>query len=127
VGDYLPRKCGIATFAHDLRSAVAQFATAEWIVVPVDDIAGGYEYPAEIRSQLSEQDLDSYRGAADFPNFSNVNVVSLQHEFGIYGGPGGGHILALLRDLRLPFVTTLPTVLPTPDVTLRRATTAVSF
>ena len=48
VGDYLPRKCGIATFTHDLRNAVAQFATAECIVVPVDDIAGGYEYPPEV-------------------------------------------------------------------------------
>ena len=121
VGDYLPRKCGIATFTHDLRHAVDQFATAECIIVPVDDIEGGYEYPPEVRFQLSEQDLDSYRRAADFLNFSNVDVVSLQHEFGIYGGPGGGHILAFLRDLRLPAVTTLHTVLPKPDVTLRRA------
>ena len=113
VGDYLPRKCGIATFTHDLRHAVAQFATAECIVVPVDDIAGGYEYPPEVRFQICEQDLDSYRRAADFLNFSNVDVVSLQHEFGIYGGPGGGHILAFLRDLRVPVVTTLHTVLPT--------------
>ena len=120
VGDYLPRKCGIATFTHDLRRAVAQFANAECIVVPVDDIAGGYEYPPEVRFQLDEQELDSYRRAADFLNFSNVDVVSLQHEFGIYGGPAGGHILALLRDLRLPIVTTLHTVLPTPDVSLRR-------
>ena len=121
VGDYLPRKCGIATFTHDLRNAVDQIATAECIIVPVDDIEGGYEYPPEVRFQLSEQDLDSYRRAADFLNFSNVDVVSLQHEFGIYGGPGGGHILAFLRDLRLPTVTTLHTVLPKPDVTLRRA------
>lgn len=120
VGDYPPRKCGIATFTHDLRNAVAQFSTAECIVVPVDNIEGGYEYPPEVRFQLSEQDLDSYRRAADFLNFSNVDVVSLQHEFGIYGGPGGGHILALLRDLRLPVVTTLHTVLPQPDATLRR-------
>jgi glycosyltransferase involved in cell wall biosynthesis len=120
VGDYLPRKCGIATFTHDLRNAVAQFATTECIVVPVDDIPGGYEYPPEVRFQLSEQDLDSYRRAADFLNFSNFDVVSLQHEFGIYGGPSGGHILAFLRDLRLPVVTTLHTVLSDPDVTQRR-------
>ena len=109
VGDYLPRKCGIATFTHDLRHAVDQCATAECLIVPVDDIEGGYEYPSEVRFQLSEQDLDSYRRAADFLNFSNVDVVSLQHEFGIYGGPGGGHILAFLRDLRIPTVTTLHT------------------
>ncbi len=120
VGDYPPRKCGIATFTHDLRSAVAQFSSAECIVVPVDDIAGEYDYPPEVRFQIAEQDLDSYRRAADFLNFSDVDVVSLQHEFGIYGGPAGGHILAFLRDLRIPVVTTLHTVLPQPDTTLRR-------
>ncbi len=120
VGDYLPRKCGIATFTHDLRNAVDQFAMAECIVVPVDDIEGGYEYPPEVRFQIAEQDLDSYRRAADFLNFSNVDVVSLQHEFGIYGGLGGGHILAFLRDLRVPVVTTLHTVLAAPDATQRR-------
>lgn len=121
VGDYPPRKCGIATFTHDLRNAVAQLATTDCIVVPVDDIAGGYDYPPEVRFQMSEQDRDSYRRAADFLNFSDVDVVSLQHEFGIYGGPSGGHILTLLRDLRIPVVTTLHTVLPKPDTTMRRA------
>ena len=86
IGDYPPRKCGIATFTHDLRSAVAQHAQSECIVVPVDDMADGYEYPPEVRFQIAEQDLDSYRRAADFLNFSDVDVVSLQHEFGIYGG-----------------------------------------
>ncbi len=121
VGDYLPRKCGIATFTHDLRTAVAHRATAECIVVPVDDIEGGYDYPPEVRFQIAEQDLSSYRRAADFLNFSSVDVVSLQHEFGIYGGLGGGHILAFLRDLRIPVVTTLHTVLDVPDATQRRA------
>lgn len=120
VGDYLPRKCGIATFTHDLRNAVAEFATTECIVVPVDDIEGGYEYPPEVRFQITEQDLDSYRRAADFLNFSDIDAVSLQHEFGIYGGPCGRHILAFLRDLRLPVVTTLHTVLPQPSVAQRR-------
>ena len=121
VGDYLPRKCGIATFTHDLRNAMDQFARAECIVVPVDDIEGGYEYPPEVRFQIAEQDLNSYRRAADFINFSNVDVVSLQHEFGIYGGLGGGHILAFLRDVRVPTVTTLHTVLAAPDAAQRRA------
>ena len=79
-----------------------------------------YEYPSEVRFQIAEQDLDSYRRAADFINFSDVDVVSLQHEFGIYGGPAGGHILTFLRDLRRPVVTTLHTVLPEPSVDQRR-------
>jgi glycosyltransferase involved in cell wall biosynthesis len=120
VGDYPPRKCGIATFTHDLSSAVAQHASSECIIVPVDDLADGYDYPPEVRFQIAEQDLDSYRRAADFLNFSDVDVVSLQHEFGIYGGPAGGHILVFLRDLRRPVVTTLHTVLPEPSVAQRR-------
>ncbi|MCO6044376.1 glycosyltransferase family 4 protein [Aeoliella sp. ICT_H6.2] len=120
IGDYPPRQCGIATFTHDLRSAVSQHTQSECIVVPVDDIQGGYEYPPEVRFQIDEQDLDSYRRAADFLNFSDVDVVSLQHEFGIYGGPAGSHILAFMRDLRRPVVTTLHTVLPEPSVAQRR-------
>ncbi len=120
VGDYLPRKCGIATFTHDLRGAVASASAAQCIVVPVDDIAGGYDYASEVRFQISEQEIDAYRRAADFLNFSNVDVISLQHEFGIFGGPGGSHILAFLRDIRIPVVTTLHTVLSEPDATQRR-------
>lgn len=120
VGDYPPRKCGIATFTHDLSSAVADLANTECLVVPVDDIEEGYDYPHNVRFQIAEQDRESYRRAADFLNFSNVDVVSLQHEFGIYGGPGGAHILSFLRDVRVPVVTTLHTVLPKPDKTLRR-------
>jgi glycosyltransferase involved in cell wall biosynthesis len=116
IGDYLPRKCGIATFTSDLRSAVAlQYPETDCIVAPVDDIEGGYDYPQEVRFDFWEQDLDGYRRAAHFLNFSNVDVVCLQHEFGIYGGPAGGHILALLRDLRVPVVTTLHTVLREPS------------
>ncbi len=116
LGDYLPRKCGIATFTHDLRHAVGgQYPAVECSVVPVNDIDGGYDYPAEVRFEIQEQELASYRRAADFLNFANVDVVCLQHEFGIYGGAAGGHILALLRDLRVPVVSTLHTVLEQPN------------
>lgn len=119
VGDYLPRKCGIATFTHDLRIAIAKESHAECVVVAMDDIGGGYAYDSEVQFQVAEQELDEYRAAADFLNFSNVDVVSLQHEFGIYGGPCGSHILAFLHDLRMPVVTTLHTVLSEPSQTQR--------
>lgn len=119
IGDYLPRKCGIATFTSDLRIAVAKESHAECIVVTMDDVAGGYAYENEVQFQVADQELDEYRAAADFLNFSNVDVVSLQHEFGIYGGPCGSHILALLQDLRMPIVTTLHTVLSEPSQTQR--------
>ncbi len=118
LGDYLPRKCGIATFTSDLCSSVAaQFPSCRCFVVPVNDDPTGYEYPHEVRFEVDEQDLSSYLRAADFLNLSNVDVVSLQHEFGIFGGPAGSHILALLRELKTPVVTTLHTVLrePTAD------------
>lgn len=68
VGDYLPRKCGIATFTHDLRGAVAKASSAECIVVPMDDISGGYAYESEVQFQVVEQELEDYREAADFLN-----------------------------------------------------------
>jgi glycosyltransferase involved in cell wall biosynthesis len=121
IGDYLPRKCGIATFTFDLREAVAtQYPETDCIVAPVDDIAGGYDYPEEVRFEFPEQDVDGYRRAAHYLNFSNVDVVCLQHEFGIFGGPAGAHILALMRDLRMPVVTTLHTVLREPNADQRR-------
>lgn len=99
VGDHLPRKCGIATFTSDLLAAVANaHPESQCFAVSVNDIKGGYEYPAVVRFEIEEQDLPSYLRAADFLNISNVDVVSLQHEFGIYGGPVGGHILAFLRE-----------------------------
>lgn len=102
VSDYVPRKCGIATFTHDIRTALAsQYAETDCIVVPVNDTEEGYAYPPEVRFEFPERDPTAYRQAADFLNFNNVDVVSLQHEFGIYGGPEGRHILGLVRDLRV--------------------------
>ena len=121
VGDYLPRKCGIATFTHDMYASVAgRFPDAQCFVVPVNDRPEGYDYPPEVRFEIEEQDLESYRRAADFLNFANTDVVCLQHEYGIYGGVAGSHILGLLRDLRMPVVTTFHTVLREPDVDQRR-------
>ena len=121
VGDYLPRKCGIATFTHDMYASVAgRFPDAQCFVVPVNDRPEGYDYPPEVRFEIEEQDLESYRRAADFLNFATTDVVCLQHEYGIYGGVAGSHILGLLRDLRMPIVTTFHTVLREPDVDQRR-------
>src|ERR1700751_2396431 len=121
VGDHLPRKCGIATFTSDLLSAVAAaHPQSQCFSVSVNDIQGGYEYPEVVRFEIEEQDLSSYLRAADFLNIRNVDVVCLQHEFGIFGGPAGGHILALLRELRMPVVTTLHTILREPRADQRR-------
>jgi glycosyltransferase involved in cell wall biosynthesis len=118
VGNYLPRRCGIATFTADLCDALhAEYGAAELLALPVNDTEEGYAYPARVRFELAEDNLASYRQAADFLNFSHIDLVCLQHEYGIFGGRAGGHILELLRRLRMPFATTLHTVLrePNPD------------
>ena len=121
VGDHLPRKCGIATFTSDLLAAVAAaHPQSQCFSVSVNDIQGGYEYPQVVRFEIEEQDLSSYLRAADFLNISDVDIVCLQHEFGIFGGTAGGHILALLRELRMPVVTTLHTILREPKADQRR-------
>jgi hypothetical protein len=95
VGDHLPRKCGIATFTSDLLAAVAgAHPQSECFCVSVNDLKGVYEYPEAVRFEIEEQELSSYLRAADFLNISNVDIVCLQHEFGIFGGPAGGHTSA---------------------------------
>lgn len=121
VADYLPRKCGIATFTADLCNSVSlEFPETRCFVVPVNDVEGGYDYPDEVRFEIDEPDLTSYQRAANFLNIGNVPVVSLQHEYGIFGGPAGSHVLALLRDVKMPVVTTLHTILREPDADQRR-------
>jgi glycosyltransferase involved in cell wall biosynthesis len=121
IGNYLPRQCGIAIFTTDLCEAIAaQYSQKTCIALPVNDIEAGYAYPTRVRFELTEKDIDSYRRAADFLNINNVDLVCLQHEYGIFGGRAGSHILALLRELRMPIVTTLHTILRDPDPDQRR-------
>lgn len=127
IGNHIPRKCGIATFTSDLLDAVAEaYPQSQCLAVAINDSGRTYPYPEVVRFEIEEQALSSYLRAADFLNISNVDVVCLQHEFGIFGGPAGAHILALLRELRMPVVTTLHTVLrdPTPDQ--RRVTESIA-
>jgi hypothetical protein len=121
LGNYLPRKCGIATFTSDLLGAVAgRHSQNQCFAVAVNDIKGCYQYPEAVRFEIEEQNLSSYRRAADFLNTSNVEVVSVQHEFGIFGGPAGSHLLALLRHVKAAVVTTLHTEYPIMQPRSRR-------
>jgi Glycosyltransferase len=116
IGNYMPRQCGIATFTTDLCEAIAtEYEGTTCIALPVNDLEAGYAYPARVRFELTEKDIDSYRRAADFLNINSVDLVCLQHEYGIFGGRAGSHILALLRELRMPIVTTFHTILHDPD------------
>src|ERR1039457_869429 len=118
IGNYLPRQCGIATFTTDLCAAIsAEYGSTRLMALPVNDTQQGYDYPDRVRWTLDQDNLRSYQEAAEFLNFNNIDMVCLQHEYGIFGGPAGSHILELLRGLKMPVVTTLHTVLrePTPD------------
>jgi len=118
IGNYLPRQCGISTFTTDLCNAIsAEYGTARLLALPVNDTEQGYDYPTPVRWTLAQNDASSYEEAARFLNFNNIDMVCLQHEYGIFGGPAGSHILHLLRTLKMPVVTTLHTVLrePNPD------------
>src|SRR5664280_2401213 len=120
VGNYLPRECGIATFTTDLCTALAtEYGEGRLFAIPVNDPDSSYQYPARVRLELEQEDLSSYVRAADFLNFNGNDLVCLQHEYGIYGGSAGSHILTLLRKLKMPLVTTLHTVLRDPDLNQR--------
>jgi len=87
IGNYLPRHCGIATFTTDLCCAIsAEYGNARLLALPVNDTDEGYDYPSRVRWSLAQDDVRSYEEAAEFLNFNNIDMVCLQHEYGIFGG-----------------------------------------
>jgi glycosyltransferase involved in cell wall biosynthesis len=116
IGNHLPRQCGIATFTTDLCHAYAlKFKDSDCSVIAMTESNASYAYPSPVRFEIIDNDIKSYQRAADFLNINNFDVVCLQHEFGIFGGPSGSHVLNLLKELRMPIVTTLHTVLKNPN------------
>ncbi|MBS3820965.1 MAG: glycosyltransferase [Planctomycetes bacterium] len=116
VGSYLPRHCGIATFTHDLCEAVATQASEQDVfTVAMNDIPEGYAYPPRVRFEIRQNVQSDYRLAAEFLNINQVSAICLQHEYGIYGGTCGSHLLSMLRRVRRPLVTTLHTILREPN------------
>jgi glycosyltransferase involved in cell wall biosynthesis len=119
LGNHLPRQCGIATFTTDLSEAIVSETSLECFVVAMNDPGGEHAYPPPVRFEVADRELDGYRRAREFLNASSADVLSVQHEYGIFGGSAGRHVLELLRDLKMPIVTTLHTILETPDAAQR--------
>ncbi len=116
IGSYVPRKCGIATFTNDLYNALEhQSPEIQFPVVAMNDTVEGYNYPQEVRFEIFAPEIQNYQRAADFLNMCDPDVVCIQHEFGIFGGRAGSHLLALMKRLRMPIVCTLHTILKTPN------------
>lgn len=117
IGNYLPRKCGIATFTYDLLNAISnEIPNQSCWAIAINDFIEGYNYPSDVRFEINANRLAEYKLAAEFINISKVDIVCLQHEFGIYGGENGKNILALIQNLRVPLITTFHTVLLNPTL-----------
>jgi glycosyltransferase involved in cell wall biosynthesis len=116
IGNYVPRQCGIATFTTHLLESIALNARDKscWAVA-MNDRPAGYSYPSQVRCEISQSQLNEYSLAADLCNLNEVDVICLQHEYGIFGGKRGSFIIELLRDLNMPVVTTLHTLLKDPN------------
>ena len=116
IGSYIPRRCGIATFSADLLDSMRLEAPdSELWAVAMNDNPLGYDYPSEVQFEIGQRMIADYRTAVDFLNLNGVDAISLQHEFGIYGGKAGNNVVRLLQNLRMPVVSTLHTVLEQPD------------
>jgi len=116
IGNYLPRRCGIATFTTDLVESLAAEAPDIYCwAAAMNDKKEGYPYPEKVRFEINQPKLSDYSIMSQFINIGGTDIVCVQHEYGIYGGPAGSHLLKLLGDLRMPVVTTLHTVLKDPE------------
>jgi glycosyltransferase involved in cell wall biosynthesis len=116
VGTYLPRRCGIATFTFDLAEATAGALGSHKpvYIVAMNENVEGYPYPSKVKIQIHQENVSHYHRAARFLN-DHCDVVSLQHEFGIFGGEGGSHVMQLIENLRVPLVVTCHTVYGEPE------------
>ncbi len=116
IGNSLPRRCGIATYTTDLKNAISiARPDLEACIVAMTDRGQTYDYPPAVAFQIRDNNIEDYMRAADFLNAGQFDTVCLQHEFGIFGGEAGAHILVLLSRLAMPVVTTFHTVLAQPS------------
>lgn len=115
VSTYPPRECGIAMYTKDLVDAVSRIGAVKFpAVIAINDRGSYYDYENVVEFQIDQDDVDSYEKAADYINSSDIDVVSLQHEYGLFDGVWGEHVITLLEKIKKPVVATLHTVLEEP-------------
>ena len=117
ISSYTPRKCGIATFTSDLIASMKLASEREFepAVIAMDS-GPGLRYDKLVELNIRKDFKSDYASAADYINLSDIDVVSLQHEFGLFGGKGGSHLSFFLERLKRPLITTLHTVLEKPTI-----------
>ena len=115
LGTYPPRRCGIATFTRDLAHACSGIVQGPPRIVALNAAGDSYDYPPEVEFEIRRDHIEDYRRAAEWINRSTADVLCVQHEFGIFGGPAGAHLFELLQAVEKPVVTTLHTVLKDPE------------
>jgi glycosyltransferase involved in cell wall biosynthesis/CBS domain-containing protein len=123
VSTYPPRECGIATYTKNLVDAISAFCTRVVrppVVAAINDRGGLYNYEIRVKSQIDANDIQSYTKVAQDINASDVDVVNLQHEYGIFGGEWGAYVNEFLQRIEKPVITTLHTVLEEPGSDARR-------
>jgi glycosyltransferase involved in cell wall biosynthesis len=126
IGNFLPRKCGLATFTTDVFTAMRdRFPDIRVDVYAMDDHPGRYAYPPDVTGTIPQDDLSAYAATARDIEASGAQAVWVQHEYGIYGGAAGDHLLALLDRVTLPVIVTLHTVLEKPSADERRVMEAL--
>ncbi len=122
VSSYIPRNCGIATFTHDLCQSMSQEIGGEMPkVVAISNVQGEYNYPSQVKFEIRRDSIRDYARAAEYINNSSAQLVSLQHEFGLFGGAAGNYLSVMLSHLKKPIVTTLHTILREPTKEYRKA------
>lgn len=126
LGNFMPRRCGIATFTTDVFKALnARFPDIKVDVYAMDDRPGAYPYPPEVTHCIDQHDIAAYLDAARRIEASGAQALWVQHEYGIYGGSAGEHLLALIDRVTMPVVVTLHTVLERPNPDERRVMDAL--
>jgi glycosyltransferase involved in cell wall biosynthesis len=127
LGNFPPRRCGIATFTHDVYAALkAGYPDATVDVIAMVDPGEGYAFPPEVTATLHQDDVAAYRAMGRRIRETPGAVLCIQHEYGIFGGPAGDYLLALLEEVDGPVVTTLHTVLTDPNPDQRRVLEAIA-
>jgi hypothetical protein len=123
IGTYVPKECGIATFTYDLANSVsAEYNDVNFEIMALNDLPEPYDYPEEVVFQIDRDNLKDYYLAADYINQSDVDVVCLQHEFGLFGGDAGDYFFTLLSGISKPIITTMHTVIREPEPEYRLST-----